>query len=344
MKTLIRAAVAGTAAVAAMALAGPAFAAVNPKLTVGTSPGSSKVTIESRVLPTDDAIARMQLYVPSGFAVKAPVGGTQVGTATSTALWTQRDPNAPAPVKTTGTVKAVATTDAAISWEAANCAPGAHQAAWLVQVQGGDDTWTFPIFVDATTGNETQFGTFKLTACFKPITLEPNGNRLMSMSLTLDGFTTPTTAGTYRWRSLWTPFTANATTMNQPASVEAQSISRMPSAVLTISSKRVARGSDRFALSGRLLVDGEAFGGARIALVHGASKTKLTSMGKVTTTKAGTFSAKIRVKTVQYVRGGTTLGGGDLGAAACTASFGVPCVSASDARVAVLSRLIALRR
>jgi hypothetical protein len=302
------------------------------------------VTVESHVGATDDPIARMQLYVPTGFGLKAPAGGTQVGTASSTALWTQRDPNAPAPVKMAGTIKAIATTDPQISWEAANCAPGAHQAAWLVHVQGGDDAWDFPIFVDVTTGGETQFGPLKLTACFKPTTLEPNGNKFLSMSLTLNGFTTPTAAGTYRWRSLWTPFNANATTLNGAGSVEAQSISHMQSTVLTITSNRTAKGGDRFALAGKLLVDGEAFGGARVTLVHGATRAKLTSMGRVTTTKAGTFSAKIRVRGVQYVQAGTTIGGGDVGAASCTASFGVPCESASDARVAVLSRLIAHRR
>jgi len=118
----------------------------------------------------------------------------------------------------------------------------------------------------------------------------------------------------------------------------------MPSAVLTITSKRISTGYDRFALAGRLVVDGEAFGGARVALVHGAAKTKLTAMGKArTTTKTGAFSATIRVRTVQYVQAGTTIGGGDLGTGGCTASFGVPCVSASDARVVVLSRLIAIR-
>jgi hypothetical protein len=343
MKMLIRAAVAGIAGVAAMALSGPAFGAINPRLTIGTAPGSSKVTIESHVAPTDDSIARMQVYVPTGYGLKAPVGGSQVGTVTATAHWTQRDPNQPAPVKRTGTVKAIAPTDPAIAWETANCAPGAHQAAWLVQVLGGDDSWSFPIFVDATAGSETQFGPLKLTACFKPTSLEPNGNKFISMSLALDGFTTPKAAGTYRWRSLWTPFNAGATTMNTAASVEAQSVARIQSAVLTISSKRVGS-SDRFALSGKLLVDGEAFGGARIALVHGATKAKLTSMGRVTTTKAGTFAAKIRVKAVQYVQAGTTIGGGTLGTGGCTASFGVPCVSASDARVVVLSRLIAIRR
>jgi hypothetical protein len=215
----------------------------------------------------------------------------------------------------------------------------------MVRVQGGGDTWNFPIFVNATAGSETSLGAYKLVACFRPVSgpnMDQYGNKFVSMSMALKGFTSPTAAGQYRWRSQWTPYGAN-NAINQAGTVEAQSIVTMPSGVLSIASKRV--GKHRYAITGKLLVNGEAFRGATVAVRHGASKSKLVTLGNAKTSTTGAFQKLITVKRPHWYQAGTTLGGQDLGGTGCTASFGptVPCVNVTNAKVAVVSPFIRLR-
>jgi Ca2+-binding RTX toxin-like protein len=202
----------------AFILAGAASPAITPKLTVTTTTTTNVLNVDTSVGPTDDTVARLQLFMPAGFSVSAPAGGAQVGTAQATANETQLGPQQL--IKMSGTVTAIAVDDPAVSWENANCDVATHSAAWLVKVAGGDDSWSFPIFVDQTTGSDTQFGATKLVACFKPVSQESHGNKLVTMTLALGHFTSPSAAGTFRWRSLWTPYAANGTTLNQGASIE----------------------------------------------------------------------------------------------------------------------------
>src|SRR4051812_33224860 len=202
----------------ACVVAGSALAAIVPRLTVTTTRGTNVLNVDAQVGTSDDTIGRIQLYMPTGFALKSPAGGQSVGTANAQALYTQLGPNEQIPVKMAGTVAAIAPSDPAVSWEAANCDPGSHLGAWLVKLQGADDSWTFPIFVDQTTGAETQFGTTRLVVCFKPPSLEPHGNKFVSMTLALDHFTSPTTSGTFRWRGVLTPYTSNSDSLNTAGS------------------------------------------------------------------------------------------------------------------------------
>jgi hypothetical protein len=345
MSSRIRVAIAAAAGALTMVLAGPALAAINPKLTISTTAGTHAVTVEGRVGVTDDATARIQTYVPSSFGLKAPVGGTTVGTATTLAVGTQIGREQV--YKMVGTITAIGTTDPAIAWENQNCDTQGHVAAWLVRVTGGDDNWTFPIFVDQTTGTETQLGTYKLVACFRPIdgpNKDPYGNKLVSLALALDVFTVPGAPSSHRWRSLWTPYGTDGMTINQAGSVEAQSIQNLQTAALTISGRRTVK--SRASISGRLLLGGEPLRNATVAFRRGATKAKLVATGKATTGSSGGYAKLFGLRRSAYFQAGVTLGGQDLGAAACTASFGaaVPCVGATNARLAIVSRVIFVRR
>ena len=81
-----------------------------------------------------------------------------------------------------------------------------------------------------------------------------------------------------------------------------------------------------------------------MAIRHGVTRTKLVSLGSTKTNASGSFLKRVTVKKPQYFQAGATVGGQELGAAGCTASFGsaVPCVNATNARVALVSRLIRL--
>ena len=153
MRHFVRAVLALSAGALALAFSSSALAAINPKLDIGTSTqkGASSLALEARVGQTDDWLGRLQVYIPTGYKLNSPAGGATVGTATVQALGTQV--GADLVFKMTGTVKAIGTTDPAITSYNTSCDTSAHLGAWMVNVVGGDDNWNFPIFVDQTTGN-----------------------------------------------------------------------------------------------------------------------------------------------------------------------------------------------
>jgi hypothetical protein len=351
MTRWIRAGVLAAAGALALAFAGSAFSAINPKLVVGTTTqaGNTKTSIEARVASTDDPVGRIQLFVPNGFKLDSPAGGVDVGTVTATVQSKQLGPSTEIPLKLAGKLTAIAVNDPAFAYENANCDATSHLGAWKATLSG-DASWSFVVFVDATTGSEAQLAPTKLVACFKSVNganQDPWGNKLVSLSLSIDRLAAPTAAGSYVWRSLWTPFAADTSgSLNAAGSVEAQSAVKLPAGVLTLAGKKAGKVHVRVTLTGKLLVDAEPIGGAKVAIRHGAKATKLTALAGVRTNAAGAFSKAVNLRTSQYFQAGVTIGGNDLGAAGCTASFGaaVPCVSATNAKVAVVSNVLHFSR
>jgi len=352
MSKLMRAFV--TAAVAGLSLlfAGSALSAIStPKLQIGVSGTAAKasVGINARVSETDDWVGRLQIYVPSGFKLNASAA-TGKGQVTAVASLYGGDQ-----VQTMGAgVKTIGVTDPAVSWATTNCDNTTHLAAWMVTAQSGADTWSFPIFVDATSGTEAQFGTNKLVACFGP--RAPGGtnqysNKFMGLSLTLGGFTAPTAAGDYLWRSLWTPFdgdqsitTGNqgSSSLNQAGSVEAQAITHLASGQLTLAAKHVGK---RVVLTGKLVVGGEAMSGVTVALAHGQNAHKLVALGKARTTSTGTFSLRtLYVEKASFFQAGAAVAAQDLGGGGCKASFGVPCLDATSGGASYSSVVVHLKK
>jgi len=346
MTRWIRAGVVAAVGALSLVFAGTAFSALNPKLVVGTSTqaGNTRTSIEARVASSDDAVARIQVYVPSGFKLESPAGGVEAGTVTATAQSKQLGPGTEIPIKMTGKLVAIPVNDPAFAYESANCDPGTHLGAWKATLAGGDISWTFVVFVDGTAGNEAQFGSTKLVTCFKSIAganADPLGNKLVSLSYAINRLAAPTAAGSYVWRSLWTPFASDTSgALNTAGSAEAQSVVKLPAGVLSFAGKRSGKVHVRVTLGGKLLVDAEPIGGATIAIRHGVKASKLTAFGNVKTNAAGSFSKAVNLTKTQYFQAGVTIGGGDLGASGCTASFGVPCLSATSGKVAVVSGVL----
>ena len=163
-----------------------------------SGPGRNRRACE-RVL--DDWVGRLQVYVPTGYKLSLPA----TGSIAVQAIETQIGPSNIG--KLTGALKTAPAGDATVAWASANCDTGAHVAVSSVAVAGNDDSWILPVFVDNTTGTETQFGSQKLVVCFGP--RGPGGSNAMAnklLTMTLNGVSAPTTAGDYTWRSLWTPF------------------------------------------------------------------------------------------------------------------------------------------
>src|SRR5262249_43904403 len=150
-----------------------------------------------------------------------------------------------------------------------NCDGNTHLAAWMVQLTGAKGvSLSFPVFVDG----PSQFGPYVLTACFRPADV-PAGTANRSafgavvgpVPLSLPPFNGPATAGEYRWRSLWTPFTAGTGTLDTTRNVEAQSVVTIPDGQIVIFGKKSTarvkgKSVSRVEISGRVLVGGEPVG------------------------------------------------------------------------------------
>jgi len=352
MRHIIRAGLATATVLGAFVFANGALAAINPRFEVTSAPQSKSLTIGARIGQTDDWIGRLQVYVPAGYKLGTPAAsGSPVSVQ---AVETSVGPSNIA--KLAGSLKAAAPNDAAaVSWATTNCDNAGHAATWMVSLLGGDGSWSFPVFVDNTTGSETQFGAQKLVFCFGPREVGAQntvGNKLLALSLTLQGVTAPTAAGDYTWRSLWTPFanqpspanpsdgTAAGDTLNQSGGVEAQSVVHVSAGVLTI---RAQKSGNRVVLSGKFLVNGEAGDGVAVRVKHGSSVGSLVSLATVKTSTTGAWKTGAKLKKPSYFQAGVTVAGGDLGAAACKASFGVPCVSTTSGGTSFLSKLIRVR-
>jgi hypothetical protein len=126
MKSWIRAGVLGATGALALAFAGSAFSAINPRLTVGTTTqaGNTKTSIEARVGSSDDPIGRIQFFLPTATVLiwrSTRLCRSRVATVQSK----QIGPGTEVPFKVIGKLTAIGTTDPAVAYESANCDGGA---------------------------------------------------------------------------------------------------------------------------------------------------------------------------------------------------------------------------
>jgi hypothetical protein len=175
----------------------------------------------------------------------------------------------------------------------------------------------------------------------------PMGTKLDTIRLVLHGFTVPKAAGTYRWRSLWTPYSPGTENQNTGTRVEAQSVVHVPTGVLTLSAKPVSTAHGlRIKLSGQLVVGTEPASGIRVGLSHGRSNSRLVSIGSAKTNSTGNYLKLSALGKSQWFQAGATVLDQDLGPGSCTASFGstVPCVNATVGALHLLSAVVHVKR
>lgn len=325
-------------------------AAINPRITVATTATAGAAPLAITLGDTGgagDAFAKAVVYVPAAFSFVAPP--TTVGTAAVTTVWTDRDPQSL--VLLSGGISAVSPSDPRIA-ASSNCDPGTHTATWLVSVTSvGGDSFAFPIYVDATTGTETQFGATKLVFCFLPPTQGlPNrasdGNKFVSAQLKLNGFSHIGASGTTTWRSLWTPYTTGTATLNAAGAMEAQStLTVLTPSDLVLTGKIVTsriNGNTRkqATVVASLSGEGTPIAGVIVLIKHGITPAKLVSLGKGSTSGKGTVTKTSLLAGGTYFQAGATLTGI---AGACNPSFSVPCSNASGGAVTYASNTLHLR-
>jgi hypothetical protein len=354
----VRALVAVAATVAGLVLAAPSFAAVTPRLVVSDSPAGpgQTLTIAASKAKADDPIARIQFFVPTGFALNSPAPGAAVGSASGKVVLRDLDPAKEQVLH--GRVTAISPTDPAIAWEGANCDASQHLAAWMVQLSGKRGSFSFPVYVDATTTATSAFGPYVLVACFRSADLaasDPNrslkGALIDSFSLDLKPFARPETGGDFRWRSLWTPYTVGTGALNQAGNVEAQSVVVIPTGQIVIFGKKSTakiegKTVERVQITGQVLVQSEPVGPLRVTIRHGSQKTGLVSLGGVPAGKDGGYTKfAVLTKARQYYQASANVPAKDLGTGGCQASFvSTPCLDATSGAGRVVSGLMLVRR
>jgi hypothetical protein len=342
MKLHHRLALIGTAACGCLTVAATASAALNATLAVGTgSPGLPSVSIRTSYAISDTPVGRVQLYVPAGYVVDtARAAGKTVGTVTAGVYVT----DVVGEETMTGTV-AVATAEPAEAQKVPGCDPVPHAATWVINVTGTGHHWSVPLYVDRTSGSETQLGATKLVVCVPPShvpTSDPtraeNGQRLLFLQLNLTALRNPPGTTEVRWRALQTPFTPTSSKLDDGASVETQSLLALP--------QRLTLKASGTKLVGTLVAGGKPVGSTLVRLEVSKTKKRLSPYARVRTNAAGTFSTRLGAKGLRYFRANVTTGVVPLGTAACTPSFGsaIPCVGAWRGGSHLLTGLVRVRR
>jgi hypothetical protein len=347
----------GLVGAGALVVASRSLGAVTPALVVAAGPvgPSQTLSISASRQKTDDPVGRLQLFVPGGYTLSSPVSGARVGTAAATVVIGAGDQAAGQSRQ--GLVVAISPTDPAVAYESASCDPSQHLAAWMVHLNGSGSTFSFPIFVDASSGAGSSFGPYVLVACLRPPDVaptdpnrSPNGTAIVSFTLALTPFVSPPTPGGYLWRSLWTPFAAGTGVLDDAATVEAQSTAEIPAGELVISGTRwtiKVRGEAvvLVAVSGQVLFDGQPQASVLVRIRHGATASKLVGLGRVRTGSDGRYVEVAPVLRTQYLQAAADLPAKDLGASGCQASFAtIDCLDATSGAAHLVSATIVVKR
>ena len=302
MKHLLRLLAVACATLGALVLSGTAMAAyttprleiLNPSERLG---GGGPLTIRASVARTDDPTFRLLIYVPQGYVSSlVPQDGQQIGTINATINATAISAEAIVPV--TGRILADTSITPADQQAAAPCLSGLTvgqiDAIYILEMSASGQTLRVPMYVTTVTQSpEADFASGRMVACLPHPSQATLGAKLVSASLTFNGiFTNPFTRGDYRWRSLWSPWSANAPFLpNGPGTVETQAVDRIP-VQLAISRAVIRRG--RLIVSGSLLENRAARAGARIQILVGRTAAGVRLRTTVRTNRRGVYNANLK--------------------------------------------------
>jgi hypothetical protein len=265
---------------------GPWLLADQPELFLTPhSTGLSRVadTEAGVYLPASMEMARLVLYIPAGYRVdltKAP--GAEVGLVVA---WSGASTGAP------GRLTAA---DPA-SYATNTCAPGTHQAVWLLTLANASLLPPVPFLVDTTSGSDTALGGYKAQACLPPSS--SGSMRIRELDLDLSVLTNPSATGAYHWRAFVTPYAGGAP--NSSGTFELRATVPLPMQ-LTLRG-RYDRKHKRAVLTGRLIAPAYDTSGVPLDL-YLLNKGRLRYLTWRSTRSAGRYSFTRRIKkTTRFV-------------------------------------------
>lgn len=343
MRKTIRLGVASAAALAALALAGQAFAAYTPKLQVNM--GTAGTTIHLTIPSTDDPTALLVFYAPAGTtATLTATAGSTIGTLEAKAAAGALG-GATLPLTGTVEVRAAGGTylssgqQVPIATAATRCTGTAtHAAYWVLKLAAAGQTLEVPLFVDPVSGALAVAAAYSLTVCLPPSDVPENlggaafGAKVFEANFTVKDIFAATSQ-TNVWRLRATPYTPARGTPNAAATVEAQSYVETGSVALGTIKRVLTKLAASFTVAGKVTSSG-AGGSASVTVAKGSTATKVTTFARPPVSGAGAFAAKFAARRGAkaqsiYVRASATVPARDLDVSLCHATFGVSCISAT---------------
>jgi len=358
MKQATRAVLLVCAALGSLAFAGSALATFTPKLVVSSPAAGGSTRVGVLVGANDAPTAKATIYVPAGFGVATPAPGTKLGDVTATASAADLGG---AILPLTGELDAIAPT-AATTAAAQQCGVSPTQT-WDLHLTAAGQTLDIPMFVQTTVGPEVASGFgAKLVVCLPPPDVPAGtpgravfGAKLLSATFSSSAIAAPTTAGDYRWTSLWTPYNPGQGTANPAGTVEVQALRHLPVTLrFNVTRKRIvthktvrvhgkkkrvaviatgikwtsgATENGQPAASSKVAVfyKGKKVGGNSGALtVRGVKSVKLTVLGAVDSDTGSVPTGQTATVADLFYH--------DLGSSACTPTpifQGLPCIDAT---------------
>jgi hypothetical protein len=259
---------------------GPRLQADQPALDL--SPGSTSLGRASDTeldvyLPSSIEMAKVTLFVPGGYGVdlaKAP--GTQLGVVVA---W---GPDG------LGRLARIDAADPA-AYTTSSCAPGLHQAVWLMTFGATTQLPPIPLLVDQTSGSDVALGAYKAQACLPASASGTLRIRELDLGF-IKSFTNPSSAGAYTWRAFVTPFAAGVP--NDAGTFELRATVPLPMRLTLHGS--YDRKHKRAILAGRLTASHYAVRGVFLS-VHAEKNGHFRGVGYTTTTGTGAYRVFRRI-------------------------------------------------
>jgi hypothetical protein len=283
------------ASLGALALSSSALAAFVPQLAVSNNPmgtGASGTTIFRFSVPRgDDALFRLDIYVPAGY--EAPLAQSVGATIGRVSAQVEVSTIAGAVLPVEGNILV----ENPANHMTSPCAPGVHTAVWMLVLAAAGQELRVPAYVDRLSGAAAQLGAYRIRFCLPSPHIPPEsggaalGARLVRAQLNLQQvFTAPTTAGEYLWRAIATPWAPPATP-NAGATVEARATIGFAG---TLSVSATSR-NRTLTVTGRLVEGSAGVSGANVVVRVGRRAHR------VRTNAAGRYTLRVRFR-----RAGTT--------------------------------------
>jgi hypothetical protein len=281
MRTRVRLLLLACSGVASLALAGGALAAFTPTMSVSAKPargGASGISsIRVTVPQADDALARIQIFVPAGYtATLGQATGSTLGSVTAQVL--VREPIAGAVLPINGTIQVAEPAAVAVSVTQCTGSP-THSALWVLVLQAAGQELRVPVAVDVATAPFSAFASYILTICLP----NPNipvaaggaafGAKLINAQLNTRGvFTTPSVGGDLIWRAVATPWPAGAGAPVAANTREARAHIQL-AAVATVNvraGRKIGR-TRTVTVSGAVREQGQGIAGASVRVAVGSA-------------------------------------------------------------------------
>jgi hypothetical protein len=273
MTRTLRVLLSAAAGVSALAFAGAASAAYNPSLLIaGTSHvlgRGAPVVIGVGQGENDDATGVATIYSPRGYRVTLTqrAGTTLGGLAGAVKVGGDR-------FNVEGTVK----TDDPAKHASNTCAPGTHDAVWILEYTLAGNPIRVPVYVDrVTAAPESAYASARMRFCLESPYVPPPPDRQSAPSIVLVAFSVrsvfanPGARGSFPWNGVFVPYTPGTGTLNQGNAAQSSSIVRLP-VKLTMAAKRQRLGSRTFAVATACVTEaGRGVQGTTVVFRSGAT-------------------------------------------------------------------------